>query len=275
MDVSVEARNHYVSMLSDCMTPIMAKTFIQMYKESIERAKGHRDNVQKTFKVLLDEVQNWNNSIIQVHTAEYVKECEFFTDLLAAVFVCYIRILSCVQTKKNKGEPPKKIDVRLPTNDSFIHACINTASKEFVKPKHMNIFREVDEMVREQKIEEICRNSVITTINFLMRTPVKTILRTYLNPDSTDLSIGGEGGDEEEDDDAKDIQIPEESLEPDQMQPSSEFPVQQPQPDQPDQLVRDIPVGQQPHLQPQPQPQPIPSAGPSLFEDAPMTRHMR
>ena len=272
MDVSVEARNHYVSMLSDCMTPIMAQTFIKMYKESIERAKGHRDNVQKTFKVLLDEVQNWNNSIIQVHTSEYVKECEFFTDLLAAVFVCYIRILSCVQTKKSKGEPPKKIDVRLPTNDSFIHACINTAAKEFVKPKHMNIFREIDEMVREQKIDEICRNSVITTINFLMRTPVKTILRTYLNPDSTDLSIGGEGEEEEQpvDDEGieKDIQIPEESLIPDVPQEAPDVPEVPTVPTAPQQPVemRDIPVGQQPRQV---------TDGPSLFEDAPMTRHTR
>jgi len=270
MDVSVEARNHYVSMLSDCMTPIMAQTFITMYKESIERAKGHRDNVQKTFKVLLDEVQNWNNSIIQVHTAEYTKECEFFTDLLAAVFVCYIRILSCVQTRKTKGESPKKIDVRLPTNDSFIHACINTAAKEFVKPKHMNIFREVDEMVREQKIDEICRNSVINTINFLMRTPVKTILRTYLNPDSTEFSIGDDEVTQQQDEmaeDEKEIPISEESLE--QPPPGMEPPVGPPDVGVPvAEPVRDIPVGQQPQ-------QLSHTDGPPLFDDAPLTRHVR
>ena len=92
-ELSVEAKNHYVSLLCKIMTPIMVETFVNMYKEAIERGKGNRDATQKNFKILLEEITNWNNSIISTHATEYTNSCPYFSDLLAAVFVCFIKIL--------------------------------------------------------------------------------------------------------------------------------------------------------------------------------------
>ncbi len=182
MDINVEAKNHYVSLLKKCMTPIMTETFVEMYKEAITRGKGNRDATMKNFAVLLEEVTNWNNSIIATHSKEYTNSCTYFTDLLAAVFVCYVKILSTVRLSKDS----KKINVKLPTNDNFIHACINTAAKEFIK--HTYIFREQDSVVRNRKIREICAESIQHTLDDLI--PVQAILRTFMNADTAQFEVG-------------------------------------------------------------------------------------
>jgi hypothetical protein len=243
MEVSVDAKNQYLAMLSSAMTPIMTTTFTDMYKEAIERGHGHRDNVQKNFKLLLEDITNWNNSIIQTHAKEYTTACPYFSDLLAAVFVCYIKILSSVRITKDN----KKIQIKLPPNADFIHACINNAGKEFMHS--MEIFREQNPTVRDRLIREVCAKNVEKTMNELI--PVQTILRTYMNPDTNEFSLGGTVEDEpmEEEEPVEEEEPPEAEEEP--LEATDD--------------VKNIDVPQPPV----PAPVDVNSTTPTLFEDAP------
>lgn len=257
MDINVEAKNHYVALLKKCMTPIMTETFVEMYKEAITRGKGNRDATMKNFAVLLEEVTNWNNSIISTHSKEYTNACTYFSDLLAAVFVCYVKILSTVRLTKDS----KKINVKLPTNDNFIHACINNAAKEFIK--HTYIFREQDAVSRNRKIRDVCAESIQHTLDELI--PIQAILRTFMNADTSQFEIGDqqepepEATEEEEQEESPDAEeeeptttgIPAEPLPP----PPPPMPLQQPQ--QPD--TKQIPI--RPEFN-----------RPPLFPDAPDSR---
>lgn len=185
MEASVEAKRQYLSVLSQVMAPIMAETFTNMYKEAVTRSNRHRDQVAKCFTVLLEEIENWNNSIIQQHSDEYEQKCHYFSDLLAAVFVCYVKILSSVRITKD----PKKLQIKLPTNGDFIHQSLMMASREFMK--HPNIFREERQIVRDAEIQRICHESIEKTLNKLI--PYQQILRTYV-ADTANLNFGGEEG---------------------------------------------------------------------------------
>lgn len=183
MEASVEAKRQYLSVLSQVMAPIMSETFTNMYKEAVTRSNRHRDQVAKCFTVLLEEIENWNNSIIQQHADEYEQKCHYFSDLLAAVFVCYVKILSSVRITKD----PKKLQIKLPTNGDFIHQSLMMASKEFMK--HPNIFREERQIVRDAEIQRICHESIEKTLNKLI--PYQQILRTYV-ADTANLNFGGD-----------------------------------------------------------------------------------
>lgn len=172
MELSVEAKREYLSMLCQVMSPIMCETFINMYKEAQTRSNRHRDKIISIFIVLLEEVENWNNSIITTHTNEYETKCHYFSDLLAAVFVCYVKILSSVRITKE----PKKLPIKLPSNSDFVHGCIITASKMFIQ--HYQIFREENQFKKEQEICKICSESIERTLNKLI--PIQQILRTYI-----------------------------------------------------------------------------------------------
>lgn len=176
MDLSVEAKREYLSMLCQVMSPILCETFTEMYKEAQTRSNRHRDQIVKIFIVLLEEVENWNNSIIATHTTEYETRCHYFSDLLAAVFVCYVKILSSVRITRE----PKKLPIKLPSNADFIHACLIQASKTF--KIHYQIFREENQMKKELEIQRICAESVEKTLNKLI--PIQQILRTYISDTS-------------------------------------------------------------------------------------------
>lgn len=181
MELSVEAKRQYLSVLSQVMAPIMCETFLNMYKEAITRSNRHRDQVSKCFIVLLEEIENWNNSVIQQHADEYEQKCHYFSDLLAAVFVCYVKILSSVRITKD----PKKLQIKLPTNGDFIHQCLITASREFIK--HVNIFRQENQLSRDSEIHMICHDAIEKTLNKLI--PYQQILRTYV-ADTANLNFG-------------------------------------------------------------------------------------
>lgn len=246
-EISVEAKNHYVSLLCKIMAPIMVQTFIDMYKEAIERSKGSRDATLKNFKILLDEITNWNNSIISTHAKEYTNACPYFSDLLAAVFVCFIKILSSVRLTKDS----KKINVKLPTNDNFIHACINNSGIAFAE--RMTIFREQDPATRNKLIKEVCTNAVTETLHDLI--PVPVILRTYMNPDMSEVEIGNDT----EPDETEELEepLPEPEPEPEtESVPPAPAPNPVPAPVIQSQDVKEIPI--QHH-----------DNSPSLFDDAP------
>jgi hypothetical protein len=189
MDLSVEAKREYLAMLCSVMAPIMSETFVDMYKEAVQRSNRHRDHVAKMFTVLLEEVENWNNSIIKTHVDAYEAKCHYFTDLLAAVFVCYIKILSSIRINKE----PKKLPIKLPSNADFVHSCLIRAADKF--KTHVHIFREENALKKEQELVGICAKSIEETLNKLI--PIQQILRTYIT-DTSSFDLNDEMPEEEE-----------------------------------------------------------------------------
>lgn len=237
MELSVEAKREYLTMLCDVMSPIMTETFTDMYKEAINRSNRHRDQVAKIFTVLLEEVENWNNSIIATHVNEYETKCHYFTDLLAAVFVCYVKILSSIRINRE----PKKLPIKLPSNADFVHACLMRASQIF--KNHIPLFREENQLKKETELRAICTRSIEETLNKLI--PIQQILRTYIadtssfdlndqnaESESSDHEEPFEGGDEE-----KTLPTPEPPVSP----PPFEAPPQQ-------QEVKEIGITSSPNL---------------------------
>ena len=91
LNVLVEAKKEYLEQLCDVMCPLMIETFHTMYNESVSISKGK--NVLIQYQKLLKEVPNWNNHMISQHAENLSKNCSWFSDLLAAVFVSFVKIL--------------------------------------------------------------------------------------------------------------------------------------------------------------------------------------
>ena len=73
---------------------------------------------------MLSEIPNWNQSIITNETNRIKDNISYIEDLLTAVFISNMRLLCSV---KNTN---KKIKVKIPKLDLFIHKCyIYTARK--------------------------------------------------------------------------------------------------------------------------------------------------
>ena len=189
LNVLVEAKREYLGQLSHLMCPVMIETFDKIFEEAYTMSKGRK--VLIMFQKLLKEVPNWNEGMSRQHTDNIANRCAWFNDLLAAVFVSCVKILSSVRL----GKDNKKISLKLPTNETFIQTCYNNVAKELYKDPY--IFTESqNEHARDEQLFQ--RFSAVIEASVRELIPVQQILQTYMNNESEDIDVGGEAEDTED-----------------------------------------------------------------------------
>jgi len=136
------------------------------------------------------------------HTDNIANRCAWFNDLLAAVFVSCVKILSSVRL----GKDNKKISLKLPTNETFIQTCYNNVAKELYKDPY--VFSESqNEYERDEKLYERFSIAIEASVRELI--PVQQILQTYMSQENKDIDLGGEMEDTEDPDFADEMPEPE------------------------------------------------------------------
>ena len=194
LNILVEAKREYVGQLCLLMCPVMIETFEDLYEESYKLSKGRK--VLVMYQKLLKEVPNWSDAMSKQHTDNITNRCAWFNDLLAAVFVSCVKILSAVRLNKDN----KKISLKLPTNEVFIQTCYNNAAKDLYRDPY--IYHETqNEHTRNDKLYERFSACIETSIKELI--PVQQILQTYMSQtqEGQDLDVGeAEVGDSEDPD---------------------------------------------------------------------------
>jgi hypothetical protein len=221
LNVLVEAKKEYLSQLCSLMCPVMIAAFQDMYGEAQKLSKGRRVLLQ--YQKLLKEVPNWNDHIVKQNSDTVCNSCSWFSDLLAAVFVSFVKILSSVRLKTDT----KKISIKLPTNDLFVHTCYINAAKDLYKDPYI-YDEEMSDHERDSKLITRFTTCIEGTIKELL--PIQQILETYMKQqqgtDSVDLNAE-EPVDEEEDPEID--ETPEEAPAPET--PEAADPSQAPQPE--------------------------------------------
>ena len=104
LTVLVEAKREYMAQLCGVLCEQMIGVFELMYTEAQRNKKIVVPNMNNPgtiprFQVLLRDVKTWNNAIIDKHVQALKASCSWFDDLVAAVFVSYVKILSSVRLK--------------------------------------------------------------------------------------------------------------------------------------------------------------------------------
>ena len=171
LNILVEAKKEYTEQLCIILCPQMIEVFESMYNQAREMSKGKK--VLFAFQDLLKEVPHWNDAMCKEHTDNLCNRCVWFNDLVAAVFVCSVKILSAVRL--NKGA--KKLSLKLPSNEIFIHMCYRNVAENLYNDPY--IYHEsMNEYDRNDKLFERYSSCVQKTIKELI--PVQEILKTYM-----------------------------------------------------------------------------------------------
>ena len=113
LNILVEAKREYMEQLSILICPVMIDVFDAMYREAHTLSKNRK--VLIMFQKLLKDVPEWSETMAKQHTDNIADRCAWFKDLVAAVFVSSVKILSAVRLSKDT----KKMAVKLPTNEVF------------------------------------------------------------------------------------------------------------------------------------------------------------
>ncbi len=222
LNVLVEAKREYLGQLCDLMCPVMIENFEKMYDEAYTMSKGRK--VLVMFQKLLKEVPNWSEAMSKQHTDNIANRIAWFNDLLAAVFVSCVKILSAVRLSKDN----KKIALKLPTNEVFVQTCYNNVAKDLYRDPY--IFHE---STNEYERNEILFQRFCTAIEASVREliPVQQILQTYMSQqDNKDIDLNEAEVGDAEDPDFVD-ELPEETFDeaPPMNEPPTEEPLEEPE----------------------------------------------
>ena len=192
LNILVEAKREYLGQLCILMCPVMIETFEEMYDEAYKLSKGRKVLVK--YQKLLKQVPNWSDAMSKQHSDNIANRCAWFNDLLAAVFVSCVKILSAVRLSKDN----KKISLKLPTNEVFIQMCYNKAAESLYNDPYI-YHEEQNEHSRNDKLFERFSMCIENAVKELI--PVQQILQTYMSQtqEGQDLDLGdAEVGDSED-----------------------------------------------------------------------------
>lgn len=172
LNILVEAKREYLEQLSILVCPVMIDVFESMFEEANKLSKGRK--VLQMFQKLLKDVPEWSETMAKSHTDNIADRCAWFKDLVAAVFVSSVKILSAVRLSKDS----KKMSVKLPTNEVFIHTCYKNAAKDLYRDPYVFTDNQ-SEHARNDKLYDRFSACVETTVKELI--PVQQILQTYMS----------------------------------------------------------------------------------------------
>lgn len=171
MDVLVEAERKYMAKLVNAMAPVMTTAFFDLFQEAKKLSQGRKVLLQ--YQALLKEVQNWNNTIVKQHTDNIIKTCSMFPNLLAAVFVILVKVMSAVKITSES----KKLNIKLPTNDVFVHSCYIAVAKSLYDDPYLMV-DEMSEMDRRSGLHTRISKAVHEVVEDFV--PIQQILDTYI-----------------------------------------------------------------------------------------------
>ena len=202
MDLLNESERRFTKKLCDAMVPVMIESFWEIWLEAKKEAQGK--NTTRVFQELLRGVKTWNSSISHKHTEAIVKSEPLFPNLLAAVFVIHVKILSAIRTDKKS----KKICIKLPANDLFVQECYMRCAKDLYD--YPSII--VDNKTEEERNTELKRRFCIQIADVIESLiPTAEILNTYLPLPAAgeDLNMDHDEEDLEGEEDVPDLGEPE------------------------------------------------------------------
>lgn len=262
MEVLVEAERKYMAKLSGAMAPVMIDAFFDLYAEAKKVSQGRKTLMQ--FQALLVEVKNLNNTIVKQHTDAIIKTCALFPNLLAAVFVISVKIMSAVRISNDS----RKLNIKLPTNDVFVHSCYIAAAKDLYEDPYIVANEMKDSEKRFLMTQRITKCIKDVVEDFI---PVQQILDTYIPSFTGEMDIDhGVGADPADVGDAEETPAPgpesETPAEPatDPVAEATEPATETPPMADAESEVKEVPVSPAPTT-----PAPAPVHHETLFDDAP------
>lgn len=230
MDVLVEARREYLENMYEYMVPEMISSFYTLYLESEKMSKSANNRLIQ-YQKFLKEIKNWNNSIVKEHTDAIKRECPWFDDLIIAVIVSSVKIMSSVRLNPTSN----KISLNTPTPSDFVHECYKAAAEDLYKNPYV-----MSELMTDDEREEALWDRIAEAIQTVIKryVPIQQILSMNISsPNSTNITLDDSPVQDTEDPEVTEMQ---EQPEVPEMPEQPEVP-EQPEPTQTNE-VKSIPV---------------------------------
>ena len=186
----VEAKSEYTKNLKIAMMDVIMETMFSMYEDATRETEQKNEILMTYQKKYLKKVLDWSNNHVNLEVEKIQKNCSWFNDLLTAVIVTNVKILTSVKVSKTS----KKVEVKMPSTEKFVHQVyIHVARAIFNDPFVVSQNdRKAIRSIIDEAIDETIRKTV----------PIQNILQNYVGD--------GMDSDEEEPEEDESDEEPEE-----------------------------------------------------------------
>jgi hypothetical protein len=183
LSVYSDARTEYTKQLCVFLVP----AYFQFYVELLEKAKRVMIHEPKRalwqFQNYLNEIHDWNMEKVvnEIHVIQVNSGCDYLEDLLTAVFIAHTKVLTAIRLSTNN----KKVEINIPKVEHFLFKVLCETAKLLWGSTYL--FRDgIPGMEKQQNyrnIENMLHEGIIQAVRSLV--PVKSILKDFVNHDST------------------------------------------------------------------------------------------
>ena len=190
--ILVDAKTEYTKQLVNILKGSIYQGIKKLYKESKDSCNdlNEPEKCLLQFQSNLSEIPKWNQEIINTECSRIIDEskCDWLEELITAVFVSHTRILTSINFSKNK----KKINLKIPKADHFIHQCYIDIARIFWKSPYLldDTISKYDYQRNRRDAEFIIEGSIGETIR--KQLPVKHILKEYLGNEYDEAEVNTE-----------------------------------------------------------------------------------
>lgn len=175
LGIIVEAKQEYTKQLCNVMKPIIYEGLFTLYTNALDSCESE-DDILVCFQKELKNVPKWNSDVIGQETERIIESCNYFNDLITAVFLSNVRILTSVKL----GSSRKKIQLTVPTNQHFVHTVYVNVCKSIYNDPYLFSIKKYNGNVTNNinEVLALIESSISDTIRDML--PIKNILESYL-----------------------------------------------------------------------------------------------
>ena len=182
INVLVEAKKEYTKQLIHFLVTPIYQGIQSIYNDALNHCEDCGDrNILMKFQQLLREIPKWNQEIIDDEYERIIEEtnCNWLGDLIKAVFVANVKVLSSVRLGSNF----KKITLKIPEPRDFLHRTyIEVARGVYADPYlFSHQVKEMDVHRNMKDARKLIGDAIEETVRKML--PVQQVLQEYLGED--------------------------------------------------------------------------------------------
>lgn len=177
--ILVEAKKEYTKHVCNLLASIIMDGLQTIYDNCRQDCEQNQDpEILRAFQKTLKQIPKWNQDIIDKEYDRIMdhENCDILDDLVKAVFITNIKILSSVTSSVK----PKTVRIEIPSSKRFIHKCYIESAREIYKDPFL-FTHDVSPIEHHRNLKEIydivC-DGIEEAIRILL--PVRQILQEYL-----------------------------------------------------------------------------------------------
>jgi hypothetical protein len=182
-----QSKQEYTIRLLNILTPHILEGLQSIFEEADKLCveNGEAEKYLMTFQNFLSRIPQWNNVIIETERKRIVERsgCRHLEDLVTCTHILQLKLLTAIRV----GTKQKKIDISIPSLDTFLHQVyIHTARTVW---KNVYLFerdRTTQMQQNRHKLETLIQECIMNAIRDNI--PVESILSQYLE-ETTEYNV--------------------------------------------------------------------------------------